>query len=430
LSAKGVKLGPGQAPVLGDPVLLVTDWVRQWGAKYDLGIVPHWSDTELRKRFNYGFYIDVSKPPEEVVAKIAKCKRIISSSLHGIVVADAYGIPRQAELFPDAKKEGGDFKFRDYAALYNTTPQFGKMWTAPADLVDRIKGQLRFALYTALGITPPVAESKTRRIRPLRRGDRPKISLLVPFRNDNENRVRIWHWLRKYWHNHLPEAEIIQGHDRHYPFSKATAVNNAAKHALGRVYVIIDADTYIDHKVVQDCCDRIVYALKHHKRLWFVPYDKLYRLQKDITEELLQTDPRVPYWIQSPPPREWIEPGNSCDYGHAYGALIQIVPAKAFHHVGGFDGRFRGWGSEDSSFLRAMDTLYSQHESTRNDVLHLWHVRPGVDWRTRRWVGQTQQQNSRLAQRYAAATGEPAYMRGLVDEHIALQHLDQFICIS
>ena len=70
--------------------------------------------------------------------------------------------------------------------------------------------------------------------------------------------------------------------------------------------------------------------------------------------------------------------------------------------------------------LRALDTLYCQHEVTHNDALHFWHVRPGTDWQTRTWVGQAGgQANSRLAQRYAQATGDVGWMRSLVDGHVA-----------
>ncbi len=417
LTLAGVKLAPHHVPVLGDPVLLITDWIQQWGAKYDLGVVPHWSDTELRKRFPYGTFIDVTDPPEEVVAKISKCKRIISSSLHGIMVADAYGIPRQAELFAGAEKEGGDFKFRDYAALYNASPNFGQMWKAPYELVEAIKAELRRVLRLEICGKPVDVPPIYDRVRPIRRGHHPQISLLVPFRNDMEERVRIWHWLRKYWKHHLPHAEIIQGHYTGYPFSKAAAVNHAAKHARGRIFVIVDADTYLDSDIVQYCADQIDNAVGAGDRKWFIPYRSLYRLRRRRTEKLIKSDPEFDYQIPHPPPPGWVEPGNSSDYGHPYGALIQIVPREAFKLVHGFDPRFCGWGSEDSSFLRAVDTLYCQHENTQNDVIHLWHVRPGVDWKSRRWVGQSIQQNSRLAQRYANATGEPSFMRGLVDEH-------------
>ncbi len=58
--------------------------------------------------------IDVERPCGEVCAEISACARILSSSLHGLVVADSYGIPN-ARLVLSNQIIGGDFKFRDYA---------------------------------------------------------------------------------------------------------------------------------------------------------------------------------------------------------------------------------------------------------------------------------------------------------------------------
>jgi hypothetical protein len=81
------------------------------------------------------------------------------------------------------------------------------------------------------------------------------------------------------------------------------------------------------------------------------------------------------------------------------------------------DERFRGWGGEDVSFLRALDTLYCQHEVATADLCHFWHARPGENPQDRFWIGQVFPANSRLAQRYSLATGEPTFMRTLVKEH-------------
>jgi hypothetical protein len=74
--------------------------------------------------------------------------------------------------------------------------------------------------------------------------------------------------------------------------------------------------------------------------------------------------------------------------------------------------------SEDVSFMNAVDTVYCQHLLGDNDVVHLWHERPGISWDTRRWVGQPDVVvNSRLAQRYAMARSEIGFMRALTDEY-------------
>jgi hypothetical protein len=405
-------------PVLGDPGLLVSQFVRQGPATCELGIVPHWSDTELARRFPHGRVIDVRGPVWEVVAAIASCKRVISSSLHGLVVADAYGIPRQAELFAQAQREGGDFKFRDYQSVYSDPdPHFGRMWRAPYHEVARIQRSLRNVIEYAL--ENPGVPAPTERRRRRCRWRRPQISLLVPFRDDGEHRTRVWNWLRRYWRANLRSVEIVMGHDDGKPFSKAAAVNHAASRARGRIFVILDADAYLDSRVVQECADNLDAARKTGKRLWYMPYNKLYRLSRHATLDLLRTNPVLPYH----PPRlspDHLEvtgqPDGAEHYGHRHGAMVQIMPRQAFFVAGGMDPRMRGWGSEDISFLRALDTLWGCHEVTNNNVVHLWHARPDNDWQNRSWIGQGAQANSRLCQRYTHASGEPALMRGLAEE--------------
>ena len=107
-------LPAGSDAILGDPGLLAGQMTGYRERIWELGIVPHWSDRDLAHRFK-GYVIDVTKPPLEVIAQIASCKRIVSSSLHGLIVADSFGIPRRAELTPGVLKDGGTWKLRDYS---------------------------------------------------------------------------------------------------------------------------------------------------------------------------------------------------------------------------------------------------------------------------------------------------------------------------
>jgi hypothetical protein len=130
LTAKGLK---GNF-VLADPGLLADELVPLRDKRYDLGIIPHWTDTSLEHDYRFIRYnpkiIHVGDNPLEVIQEISYCKKIISSSLHGIVLADAFGIPRRIEISsrvihrPD--QEGGLFKWEDYHASLGIKLEIGK----------------------------------------------------------------------------------------------------------------------------------------------------------------------------------------------------------------------------------------------------------------------------------------------------------------
>lgn len=142
LSARGV---PGDY-VLGDPGLLADELVDLPIRDVDLGLVPHWSDTELEHRPEFLKYnpliIRVSDSPLEVIRSIGRCKKIVSSSLHGVVVADAFGIPRRIEMTDRFTYEGNDFKFRDYAASVGMKLEIGLTQLAPRYKVQDLQHEL------------------------------------------------------------------------------------------------------------------------------------------------------------------------------------------------------------------------------------------------------------------------------------------------
>lgn len=129
LTARGLK---GNF-VLADPGLLADELVRTEDKQYNLGIVPHWTDTSLEHDPRFTRYdpkiIKVSDDPVEVIREIGRCKKIVSSSLHGIILADAFGIPRRIEMSPRVMshihQEGGLFKWNDYSASIGMKLEIG-----------------------------------------------------------------------------------------------------------------------------------------------------------------------------------------------------------------------------------------------------------------------------------------------------------------
>lgn len=113
--------------IYGDPALLLP-LVYQPRVKkqYRLGIIPHYSDlnlphVEIFRNANpdvlfihFRDYINW----EKVIDQIVSCEQIASSSLHGLILSDAYGIPN-VRIKLSEKIEGGDFKYNDYFMSVN-----------------------------------------------------------------------------------------------------------------------------------------------------------------------------------------------------------------------------------------------------------------------------------------------------------------------
>ena len=108
----------GVAPSsLGDPALLLPMFHKDPLKKtHDLGVVPHYVDFDRVAREFPGHQLihPLRADPLEVVDDIRRCRSIVSSSLHGVIVAHAYGIPAAWCRFSDGL-DGDDVKFRDYA---------------------------------------------------------------------------------------------------------------------------------------------------------------------------------------------------------------------------------------------------------------------------------------------------------------------------
>ncbi|MBR4461227.1 MAG: glycosyltransferase [Erysipelotrichaceae bacterium] len=112
--------------VLADPGLLVPLLVKgSEEKKYEIGIVPHYREKNneffqcLPEHYQNTVVIDVQQDVETVLRQISECRYIISSSLHGIIAADAYGIPNCWCIASD-QVFGGGYKFHDYFSSFGS----------------------------------------------------------------------------------------------------------------------------------------------------------------------------------------------------------------------------------------------------------------------------------------------------------------------
>lgn len=174
------RVGANSTTPLGDPGILVSRFLRRPRTRWRLGIVPHhmheadplWK--ELRARAPRAIHIiDVRRGASVVVREIAACEYVLSTSLHGLITADSFGIPAVwARREPDLW--GGRFKFHDYeSAVTPGASREMKLWhggmtaddvIGQAHTVDAIRiGTLQSELLAGLSrldlprFSPPLA---------------------------------------------------------------------------------------------------------------------------------------------------------------------------------------------------------------------------------------------------------------------------------
>ena len=153
---KLLELGVDCPEVYGDPALLCPKFFRPSTAKrHSLGIVPHRADwrspvLEKLRLLPDVSMIDVTCSVEEVIRGITECEFIASSSLHGLIVADAYGIPSVWVKISD-KIGGDDFKFSDYFQSVGREDAPPAQITADTTLSDLLSARTEYRIKLDLG---------------------------------------------------------------------------------------------------------------------------------------------------------------------------------------------------------------------------------------------------------------------------------------
>lgn len=109
----------------GDPSMLIRKlelksriWVavRYPNPAYKYGVIAHYIDKKRAEHWPDDILkIDIGDTPRKMVETVCKCEKIISSSLHGLILADMFDIPALWVKMSD-NLAGDDMKFHDYFA--------------------------------------------------------------------------------------------------------------------------------------------------------------------------------------------------------------------------------------------------------------------------------------------------------------------------
>lgn len=108
----------------GDGGILAVDILnKRHEKKYLVGVIAHYKEQnhpvfiKIANMFQDSCLIDMRQEPLTIIEQIDQCEYIISSSLHGLIIADSLSIPNLHIHVTDAML-GDGFKFDDYYSAY------------------------------------------------------------------------------------------------------------------------------------------------------------------------------------------------------------------------------------------------------------------------------------------------------------------------
>jgi hypothetical protein len=155
---------------------------------------------------------------------------------------------------------------------------------------------------------------------------------------------------------------VVEPGDPSRPWAKGEVVDAAVRRTTSPGLVIHDADVLVAHAAVGACITAVTVG-----RAWAQPHGDVYRLSRTSTLSVLAHAMRGPHHhLGGAALERRPHPGPP-------GGGIVVLSRDAYDAVGGIDPRFVGWGGEDISFARALDTLAGPAFRMREPMWHLWH---------------------------------------------------------
>lgn len=146
--------------IYGDPALLLPYLYRPDVSKqYKMGIIPHIHDLDnplvvnfVERNKSSVCLIDFAHYEDwhDVIDLICSCECIVSSSLHGLILSDAYRIPNLWIRISD-RVNGGDCKFMDYFSGVGRTTTSAFVMNGDTVLPELV-GQMKY--YKEIVYTP------------------------------------------------------------------------------------------------------------------------------------------------------------------------------------------------------------------------------------------------------------------------------------
>lgn len=211
-----------------------------------------------------------------------------------------------------------------------------------------------------------------------------------------EHRQAAWLWLQVQLAEHHPGWPVVVGADHSPLYSRTRAILDGCSKIDADVYVILDADVWVDNLA------ETARAAEVHG--WAIPHKLLHRLHRDSTALVLGGAD----WRGLP-----LSDDNEQDQrpyvGHEAGTILAV--RSDVLETAPPDPRFEGWGSEDDAWSILLNGLVGPPWRGRADCVHLWHP---AQPRMNRRVGTAA--NAALLARYRKVRRDKGALRHLVAE--------------
>jgi hypothetical protein len=225
-------------------------------------------------------------------------------------------------------------------------------------------------------------------------------TVVVPFSSEDSYRCRaLAHVLHALESQHL---DAVWGGGVWFgdTWSKGNAVDDLVRGTYTEGIIVHDADVLVS----EDALRRSMLAVEAGVP-WSQPHGTVYRLSRGSTLTLYAHglgEVRPMFQRALAHPAHPAPPAGGC-----------VVLSRAAYEVsGGIDPRFDGFGGDDISWARALDTLVGPGVLLDAPMWHLFHPRT-----FRRPGNRGSPENEALAARYGDAAGDMVAMRHIVNEH-------------
>lgn len=135
--------------IYGDPAIVLPKfYAPKAKSKYPIGLILHHSQENLFDKYaleELGIHLisilrEGAEQLEEFIDEVASCERVFTSSLHGLIVAQAYGVPAQwLQMAGQPIHEDECHKFYDYLQGANQIEQTPIVMENSLDEIAKLK---------------------------------------------------------------------------------------------------------------------------------------------------------------------------------------------------------------------------------------------------------------------------------------------------